>query len=119
MLRIVLGALTLYTVGLGKSEVAPVTQQLKTPITIEALRDVEVRTSERLPNGTQRQVRGVLYSSKAFIIRKGSRFQMIRDLGEGECMIRFKAREYELSSCPWMDGFTDHQSDVYKVVPKL
>jgi hypothetical protein len=86
------------------------------PATIEALTDVPARL-----NDTQKQQRGVLYvaSPKPFrpvTIRKGQRFQMITILREGECRIRFEKNEYLVSSCPWLEGFTDRQTDVFEVV---
>jgi hypothetical protein len=35
---------------------------------------------------------------------------------EGGCRIEFEKKQYDVSSCPWLDGFTDHQEDVFKVV---
>ena len=87
------------------------------PVTITALRDVEV--ANRQPLGFE--VRGTLYagrSEEAFVIRKGETFQMIAVRGEGGCRIRFNKREYELSSCPWLEGFTDHWTDIFEVVVK-
>ena len=86
------------------------------PATIEALRDVPVYVKE-IPG----QQRGVLYISdskslKPFTIKKGQRFQMLRILREDECRIRFEKNDYLVSSCPWLDGFTDHQTDVFSVV---
>jgi hypothetical protein len=61
---------------------------------------------------------------ESFTIKKGQRFLMVKVYSEGECRIEFERRQYDVSSCPWMDGFTDHQEDVFKVVsvdsgPKL
>jgi hypothetical protein len=83
------------------------------PVTIEALQDVPAHAA-----GTGRQERGVLYVSggKSFTIRKGQRFLMVKVYAEGECRIQFAKEEYDVSSCPWMDGFTDHQKDVFKIV---
>jgi hypothetical protein len=86
------------------------------PVTIEVKQDVNVRTSERRPDGSFGQERGSLYSSEAFQIKKSQRFQMIKIYTEGECRIRFQRKEYDLSSCPWLDGFADHQEDIFKVI---
>jgi hypothetical protein len=86
------------------------------PVTIEVTRDVEVRTSEHLPDGSSHQLRATLYSSEAFWIRKGQRFLMMKIYTEGACRIRFKNGEYDLSSCPWLDGFRDHQTDTFRVL---
>ena len=72
-------------------------------------------------NNVPRQQRGVLYiagskSFEPFTIKKGQRFQMLAVLREGGCRIRFERNEYLVTSCPWVDGFTDHQTDVFKVV---
>jgi hypothetical protein len=86
------------------------------PITIEVTRDVDVKSSERQSNGRYAQLRGTLYSLEAFRIMKGQRFQMVMIYPEGECRIRFEKREYDLSSCPWLDGFRDHQTDIFRIV---
>ena len=77
------------------------------PVTIEVARDVDVRSSERQSDGRYGQLRGTLYSSEAFRIKKGQRFQMVKIYGEGECRIRFQEKEYDLGSWPWLDGFRD------------
>ena len=41
---------------------------------------------------------------------------MIKIYSEGECRIRFEKKEYDVSSCPWLDGFSDHQTDIFKVI---
>ena len=83
------------------------------PATIEALQSVSTQ-SVQPPS----QLRGVLYVSggRSFAIRKGQRFLMVKIFDEGGCRIKFENREYDVSSCPWLDGFTDHQKDVFKVV---
>jgi hypothetical protein len=85
------------------------------PVTVEALQNVRAQTVE-----TGRQARGVLYvrAAKPFAIKKGQRFLMVKAYSEGECRIQFENKEYDVSSCPWMDGFTDHQSDIFQVVPR-
>ena len=82
------------------------------PVTIEAAKDIPARQE-----GRAGQQRGTLYiSGSPFLIRKGQRFQMIRIYAEGECRIRFEKKEYDVSSCPWLDGFSDHQTDIFKVI---
>lgn len=91
------------------------------PVTITVAQDVPVR---RHSESGARGVRGVLYYSapargKDFVIKKRETFQMVTpDLGEGACRIRFQRNEYELPSCPWLEGFTDHQADIFRVAKK-
>jgi hypothetical protein len=56
----------------------------------------------------------VLYvgHGQAFTVKKGQRFLMVKIYDEGGCRIEFEKRRYDVSSCPWLDGFTDHQRDV-------
>jgi hypothetical protein len=85
------------------------------PVTIRARQDVPVENSQPLGH----QEVGRLYVSpkdKPFVIRKGDTFQMVAVGQEGGCRIRVEKREYEVSSCPWLDGFTDHQTSVFEVV---
>lgn len=82
------------------------------PATIEALRDVESRPY----NPVLGEQRGVLYAGDVFQIRKGERFQMIKVYSEGGCRIRFKSKEYDVTSCHWLEGFTDPEADIYKVI---
>ena len=103
--------IALVAIGAGQSTAGWVL-----PATIEALQDVPAHL-EDLPT----QQRGVLYivgpkSFRPFTIKKGQRFQMLRVLREGECRIRFEKNEYLVSSCPWLEGFTDHQAEVFEVV---
>jgi len=85
------------------------------PITVEVRQDVEVTH-----NTTPYESRGTLYltdlNAKEFRFKKGQRFQMIQIMGEGSCRIRFEDKEYGLTSCPWLDGFRDHQTDVFVIV---
>jgi len=87
------------------------------PVTVEVKRDVEVTH-----NTESHESRGKLYlddvKAKAFWLRKGQRFQMVETGQEGSCRIRFRGKEYGLTSCPWLDGFGDHQSDVFRIVTK-
>ena len=82
------------------------------PVIIEVMKDVS-----GLDGSHAWQKKGNLYSNRAFRINKGERFQMIEVIGEGECKIRYRENEYHLSSCPWLPGFTDHQSETFLVVP--
>jgi hypothetical protein len=87
-----------------------------TPITIEVSRDVPVRASERQPDGSMKQQRGSLYSSREVLIAAGQRFKVTQLLGEGACRIEYGGQSYALSSCPWMPGFRDPQADIFKIV---
>ena len=85
------------------------------PVTVEVKQDVEA-THESVGG----QLRGKLYlggrASKDFLLKKGQRFQMVAVGQEGGCRIRFESREYDLSSCPWLEGFRDHQADIFSIV---
>jgi len=63
---------------------------LNPPVTIEVKQDIEVT---REVSG---QLRGKLYAlplgAEPFWIRKGQRFEMLEELGEGECRIRFEGK---------------------------
>ena len=39
---------------------------------------------------------------------------MVKIYDEGGCRIEFEKRRYDVSSCPRLDGFTDHQRDVFR-----
>src|ERR1700694_503220 len=87
------------------------------PITVEVKRDVDVTH-----NAEPYESRGKLYldnpKAKAFRLKKGQRFQMIKIGQEGSCRIRFEDQDYGLTSCPWLEGFSDHQADVFIIVSK-
>jgi hypothetical protein len=86
---------------------------VRLPVTIEAAKDVPAR----LDDGTT-QRRGTLYvSGGPFLIKKGQRFQMVRIYSEGQCRILLEKKEYYVSSCPWLDGFADHQTDIFRIIP--
>ena len=91
------------------------TQSNDRPITVEVRQDVEV-----IHNTNSYESRGKLYltdlKTKEFRLKKGQKFQMIQITGEGSCRIRFEGAEYGLTSCPWLDGFRDHQTDVFVIV---
>jgi hypothetical protein len=93
---------------------APVWDGVSLPITIEALRDVFMKTAEHEAHDSQE--RGALYSTNSLQIAKGERFQMVAVLAEGGCRIEFHGALHELSSCPWLPGFTDTQVGVFRVV---
>lgn len=87
------------------------------PVTIEALKPIVVRT-----NANDRRLRGVLFVAGRpglkMDIKKGQRFSMTKLLGDGGCTIMIKKAEYDAPSCPWLDGFTDHEREFFKVVPQ-
>jgi hypothetical protein len=66
--------------------------------------------------------RGKLYledwKAKPFQLKKGQQFQMVKTGTEGSCRIRFEDQEYGLTSCPWREGFRDHQADIFLIVRK-
>ena len=78
------------------------------PATIEALQDVTAQSGDAAP-----QQRGILYigSAKSFVLDNGQ-----GPFDKGQCRIRFDKTEFNVSSCPWLDGFEDHQTDIFKVV---
>ena len=85
------------------------------PVLLELRRDVEVRSSEVLPDGTTRQLRGVLYADTAMRLHPGEWITMTSIGVEGSCRVRVRKTELALRSCPWLEGFADHQSDIFHV----
>ena len=85
------------------------------PVTIEAVRDVTIRRPDTRLN--RRQPRGVLDgpNNDPIIIKKGMRFLMVEVMGEGGGVIEFERQRFTQSSCWWLDGFTDHQADFFRV----
>jgi hypothetical protein len=85
---------------------------------IELKKDVEVTHHEGLGG----ELRGKLYledvSVRPFRLKKGQRFQMLKIGQEGGCRIRVEKKEYDVTSCPWLPGFRDHQSDIFQIVTK-
>jgi hypothetical protein len=81
------------------------------PITVEALKDVPV-----LSSGYGNAVRGSLYAAQSFDIKAGERFVVTKLLREGACNVRFRGKVYMIYSCPWMEGFVDHQRDIFRIV---
>ena len=94
----------------------PIQGRKALPITIEVQRDVEVKH-----NSLPYELKGVLYlyepTAKDFQLKKGQRFQMIEVLSEGGCRISVGGKNFAITSCPWLDGFSDHQENVFRIVP--
>jgi len=86
------------------------------PVTIEVKQDVEV--TQAYSQESRGKLRLDDVKAQAFRLRKGQRFQMVKIGQEGSCRITFEGKEYGLTSCPWLDGFTDHQTDVFSIVTK-
>jgi len=108
-----MNAIALWIVlAISQRQVSP-----QSPVTIEVQRDVKVRH-----NSEGREVRGTLSlndrNAKPFRLKKGQRFQMIRIGQEGSCRIKIEKKQYDLTSCPWVDGFSDHQGDIFRVVER-
>ena len=85
------------------------------PVTLKVTQDVEAKPYSR----SEPHRRGTLEmgrDAKAFTIKKGETFQMVELLGEGGCRIRFLKKDYSLGSCPWLEGFTDRETDIYQPV---
>ena len=88
------------------------------PATIQVMQDVSVEPYPQHPPDPTERPRGLIYigrTAKGFTIKKGETFQMTKILPEGNCVFRFKAKTYDTSYCYWLDGFTDHHSDVFVV----
>jgi hypothetical protein len=85
------------------------------PVTIAVKQNVPVTNESQVVIG-----RGKLYldgrDTKPFVLKKGQRFQMIAVGQEGGCRIRFGLREFDVASCPWLDGFADKQADIFSIV---
>jgi len=92
-----------------------VTNATRLPVTIEVKKDVEVTH-----NYLNYEPRGKLYfdgrDGKPFVLKKGQRFQMVEIGQEGGCRIKVGEMEYGITSCPWLKGFADHQTDLFRVV---
>jgi len=91
----------------------------ESPVTIKVKTDVSLEPYQR--ERELEHVRGVLqffYVGERVVIRRGQTFQMVSPVGhmEGGCRIRFQKKDYEVASCFWREGFTDHQSDIFEVV---
>jgi hypothetical protein len=97
----------------------PSTQRLL--VTIEVTRDVVVEPYRK--DREEADIRELLQffnAETAVVVRRGQRFQVSRSRGsmEGGCWIRFQRLEYDIASCWWLDGFTDHHADIFVVVEK-
>jgi hypothetical protein len=106
---------------LGFSFVAPVQSAWQLPATIKVTQDVEVRRLSRA-DVLSGEMRGRLYigggqpTATAFQMKKGQTFQMVKIYTEGTCRIRFEKNQYDLTSCPWLEGFADNQADIFNVI---
>jgi hypothetical protein len=78
------------------------------PITVEVTRDVPVKNC-----GFEQ---GALCARAEFVIPRGGRFQMLAVGLEGGCTIEYRGVQHEVSSCPWVPGFTDPQANVFVIV---
>lgn len=65
--------------------------------------------------GAPPERRGVLYGDTALVLPRGTELSMLRIGLEGGCTVRSGTLTLTLSSCPWLDGFRDHQPDVFHV----
>lgn len=93
---------------------SPIAQtRWRLPVTVEVFQDVPAQVE-----GKDGQRRGVLYVDRGqvFTVKKGQRFLMVKLGQEGGCRIEFEKKQYEVASCPWLDGFRDHQEDIFTVV---
>ena len=86
------------------------------PVTIEVTQAVEV--TQAYAQEARGKLRLGNVKAQAFWLRKGQRFQMVEIGQEGSCWIAFEGKKYGLTSCPWLDGFSDHQADVFRIVTK-
>jgi hypothetical protein len=84
------------------------------PITVQVLKAVPVRSAQSL--GGERMARGTLYARQDLLIASGARFKVVSLDGEGTCTIEYLGQRHSLLNCPWMPGYTDPQSDIFKVV---
>jgi hypothetical protein len=87
------------------------------PTTIEVLKDVRVMNNTKPDESGDRAVL-YIYSEKVkeFELKKGQRFVMTKMLEEGGCLIRINKKEYGISSCHWLEGFSDHRADIFRIV---
>jgi hypothetical protein len=83
------------------------------PVTMEVSKDVRV---QRCREDQRQRGRLCIGSDSAFTITRGQTFVMSSYLGEGACHIRFAAKEYTLLSCPWLEGFADRETDIYRPI---
>lgn len=86
--------------------------------TITVLKDVSLERYDRARE--EEHIRTVLQffgTGLPATIPRGQSFQMISKTGqtEGGCRIRYQKREYDIGSCWWLDGFSDHRTDIFTV----
>jgi hypothetical protein len=114
MLRLATVALWSMRLEAVSAQMLPRAAQL--PVTIRVKQDVEVLTWDY----KQPEARGKLYlgevDATGFWLRRGQRFQMIKVEGEGQCWIKLLSKKHLLMSCPWLEGFGDHQADIFEIV---
>lgn len=48
-------------------------------------------------------------------IKKGQKIRVVSDDGEGTCSIEFVKKVYSLLDCPWLEGHTDLQQNVFEI----
>jgi hypothetical protein len=92
--------------------------QAPTPMSIEALADVTVEPQNFHGHGEKGRLgyfRSTAAEAVTVVIKKGQRFKMLKELGEGSCRIEVEGNSFDLQSCPWLPGFTHHEEDVYRV----
>jgi hypothetical protein len=87
------------------------------PITIEVEQEVDVQHNAD-PSGKEQRGTLYLYEAKSedFQLKKSQQFQIVATGLAGSCRIRFHKKLFGISSCPWVDGFTDHQADIFRIV---
>lgn len=98
----------------------PVTLRTPLPVTIKVTQDVSLEPYRR--DREEQRIRAMLQffnkGENAVVIRRGRTFQMVsheRQM-EGGCRIRFEKKDYDLAMCFWLDGYTDHRSDIFAVI---
>jgi hypothetical protein len=89
---------------------------LRTPALIQALQDVHVGGDASRSNIHFLRVPTPNRPLVPFLIKKGERFEMLKDLGNGHCRIRFRKRVEDVMNCYWLPGYSDQHSDVFKVL---
>jgi len=97
----------IFSVALGPADL---------PVTVEALRDVPIRLLGQDLNVPRGVLCFVLVTQQATVVRRGQTFQTVQLLPENGCRLRVAGENYDVMSCPWMDGSKDHQGDIFKVV---
>ena len=81
------------------------------PVAIQVRGEIPLRPCENY------QERGVLCSRGAIdSVSEGDVFHMTEIGSEGGCTIDLRGQEFEISSCPWVEGFSDPQEDLFAIV---